>query len=75
MIVELRRDVKDLRDAILGTPANPGIVELLRDHEKRISRIEAVGLGGVKLLWDRVAGPLLGAAAGYIAAHFPGTRP
>ena len=69
------RILRELHEAVIGTPQHPGLLELVRDHERRISRIENVSTATVKGVIDRVFQILLAGAAGWISAHFPGTRP
>lgn len=74
-LTELRQDVKEIRAAILGTPTHAGLVELVRDHERRLLAIEGLGRKTVGTIADRLLQAGIAGLAGWFAAHFPGTRP
>jgi hypothetical protein len=61
--------LKELHEAIIGTPTNPGILELLRDHERRISRIEMLGTNALKMVWAPIWAAISGGIVTWLAMH------
>lgn len=77
-LAELKHDLKDVRRALMGDASQPGLLELVRDHERRLTAIEQLGRSAAGTVADKLLTSLLAAAAGaggWLAAHFTGTRP
>lgn len=72
---ELKHDLKDIRKAVLGDLGQPGLVELVRDHERRLAAIEQLGRKAAGSVFDRLLQAATAGAMGWLAAHFGGTRP
>ena len=69
------RILRELHDAIIGTPQHPGLLELVRDHERRLARIENISATTARSVLERLFQLIIAGAAGWFSAHFPGTRP
>lgn len=74
-LVELKHDLKDIRKAVLGDVGQPGLVELVRDHERRLAAIEQLGRKVSTSVLERILQAATAGTVGWLAAHFGGTRP
>lgn len=68
------RLLQELHEAIIGSATKPGVLELIRDHERRISRIEALGSGALKAVWTPILAAITSAVLTFLAAHGIGKR-
>lgn len=69
------RMLEELHDAIIGSVGKPGLMEQVRDIDRRLTRVETIATKGLAQVWERFLTVVASGAAAWIAAHFSGTRP
>ena len=68
------RLLKELHEAIIGSATKPGVLELIRDHERRIARIETLGANALRAVWAPVWAAISSAILTWLAMHGFGKR-
>lgn len=75
MTPEQERILREVHEAVLGTTKSIGLLEQVRDIDKRLMVLEGIRSKVSNGVFDRVLTAILASASGWLAAHFGGTRP
>lgn len=75
MTPEQERILREVHEAVLGTTKSIGLLEQVRDIDKRLMALEGLRARVNNTLLDRVLTAAIASASGWFAAHFGGTRP
>jgi hypothetical protein len=72
---EQERILREVHEAVLGTTKSIGLLEQVRDIDRRLMALEGIRSRVSNTLFDRIVTALIASASGWFAAHFGGTRP
>lgn len=75
MTPEQERILREVHEAVLGTTKSIGLLEQVRDIDKRLMALEGIRNKVSNNVFDRVVTAVIASASGWFAAHYTGTRP
>jgi hypothetical protein len=72
---EQERILREVHEAVLGTTKSIGLLEQVRDIDRRLMTLETIRTKVSNTVFDRWLTAAIASASGWFAAHFGGTRP